>query len=288
MVTVVVCDDDAFLRQNVSELCEEAGLTVVAETDRGTDALELVKRFDVDVLLLDLALPDGSGERALEALRDVESQPVVIVLTAYAEDPDRLVRLGAREVIEKPNFSRLEAVLAQLASTAARPPRSMDGIDERRRTTRPVPEAPEIWRSPSGICSSHDLVQTLRGTVEGDAILLILTRGLEQVERDVGPTLAADCRLRSAGLLRDTLRVQDVVHEVPEVDGFAAVLRGGDAGAAEAAWNRLVVLVAASRVPGELCGAHTRIDGNGGEAGMARLIEAVGSAASDVRGLISG
>ena len=94
MVTVVVCDDDPFLRQSVTELCEAAGLTVVAETDRGADAVELVKRFDVDVLVLDLAMADGSGERTLEALRDLEAQPVVIVLTAYAEDPDRLVRLG--------------------------------------------------------------------------------------------------------------------------------------------------------------------------------------------------
>lgn len=286
MVTVVVCDDDAFLRKNVSELCEAAGLTVVAETDRATDALELVKRFDVDVLLLDLALPDGSGERALEALREVESEPIVIVLTAYADDPDRLVRLGAREVIEKPNFSRLESVLAHLATAASRAPQGSGTGDERRRTTRPVSAAPEHWRSPSGISSSHDLVPTLRSTVEGDAILLIVARDLEQVERDAGPTLTADCRLRSAGLLRDTLRVQDVVHEVPEVDGFAGVLRGGDAGAAEAAWNRLIVLVNASRAPGYLSGAHARVDHQGGEGALARAIAAIGSAASDAHLLV--
>jgi CheY-like chemotaxis protein len=162
MVTVVVCDDDAFLRQNVSQLCEEAGLTVVAETDSGRDAVELVRRFGVDVLLLDLALPDGSGEGALQALRDTDPHPVVIVLTAYAEDPDRLARLGAREVIEKPDFSRLESVLAQVASAARAAGPSAEVVQERRRTTREVDAPSELWRSPSGISSSNDLAGTLR------------------------------------------------------------------------------------------------------------------------------
>lgn len=280
MVTVVVCDDDAFLRQNVSQLCEDAGLTVVAETDSGHDAVELVRRFGVDVLLLDLALTDGSGERALEALRDAEAHPVVIVLTAYAEDPDRLARLGAREVIEKPDFTRLEAVLAHLAS-AARSAGPSAGVEERRRTTRQVDPPRPLWRSPSGISSSHDLATTLRDAVEGDAILLIATRGLDEIERDSGLTLATDCRLASAALLRQTLRVQDVVHEVPGVGGFVGVLRGGDATAAESAWNRLITAVTAAGVPGHLCGAHTRVDERGGPAALARVMGVASGATTD-------
>ena len=280
MVTVVVCDDDAFLRQNVSQLCEDAGLTVVAETDSGRDAVELVRRFDVDVLLLDLALTDGSGERALEALRDADSHPVVIVLTAYAEDPERLARLGAREVIEKPDFTRLEAVLAHLASAPRASSPSTD-VEERRRTSREVQPTVPLWRSPSGISSSHDLALTLHETVEGDAILLLVSQGLDGVERDRGATLAADCRLRAAALLRDTLRVQDVIHEVPGVGGFVAVLRGGDATAAQAAWNRLVNAVTAVGLPGHLCGAHTRVDERGGPAALARVMGVVAGATAD-------
>jgi CheY-like chemotaxis protein len=285
MATVVVCDDDAVLRQSVSDLCEEAGLTVVAETDHGFDALELVRRFAVDILLLDLALPDGSGERALEALREVESSPVVIVFTAYAEDPDRLIRLGAREVIEKPDFARLQAVLAQLAAStvATAAAAATDGSDgsERRRTSRDVVAAPETWRSPSGISSSRDLPRSLKLTVPGDALLLIVTQGLERLEDDAGPMLSADCRLHAAGLLRATLRIQDLVHEVPEVTGFVGVLRGGDASAAEGAWTRLVDLVHASGAPGQLTGVRTRVDDQGGHAALARAIAALRTAGSE-------
>jgi CheY-like chemotaxis protein len=284
MATVVVCDDDAVLRQSVSDLCEEAGLTVVAETDHGHDALELVRRFAVDILLLDLALPDGSGERALEALHAVDNSPVVIVFTAYAEDPDRLIRLGAREVIEKPDFARLQTVLSQLAaSSAATASTGTDGSDgsERRRTSREVIAAPDIWRSPSGISSSRDLPQSLKLTVPGDALLLIVTHGLDRLEDDAGPMLTADCRLHAAGLLRATLRIQDLVHEVPEVTGFVGVLRGGDATAAEGVWSRLVTLVAESGAPGHLTGVRTRVDDQGGQAALARTVAAIRTAGSD-------
>jgi CheY-like chemotaxis protein len=286
MATVVVCDDDAVLRQTVSELCEAAGLTVVAETDHGFDALELVRRFRVDVLLLDLALPDGSGERALESLREIEEPPIVVVFTAYAEDPDRLIRLGAREVIEKPDFARLETVLTLLAvSESAAPDVGSDG-HERRRTSHPVDAAPDVWRSPSGISSSHDLVQTMQRTVAGDSVLLIVTNGLDRLEADVGPMLTADCHLRAAALLRDTLRIQDLVHEVPEVSGFIAVLRGGDEGAAEAVWARLLDLAAAAGLPGHLTGARTRIDASGGQAALARAVATIGKAGTDAHVLL--
>lgn len=287
MVSVVVCDDDALLRQNVTDLCEEAGLTVVAETDRGHDALELVRRFAVDVLLLDLALPDGSGEITLAALREVDPHPIVIVLTAYAEDPDRLVRLGAREVIEKPDFSRLQAVLGHLAAIRLPTPEP-SAMGERRRTSRWVAAPPQVWRSPSGISSSHDLTSVLQEAVEGDAVLVLVPQGLDRLERDVGATLATDCRLRAAALLRSTLRIQDVVHDLPEVGGFVAVLRGGDASAAPAAWARLLTLASAQDLPGELTGAHTRVDAQGGAAALARAVATVHTGGSAARILRSG
>lgn len=286
MATVVVCDDDPVVRESVSGLCEEAGLTVVAETDHGFDALELVRRFGVDILLLDLALPDGSGERALEALQEIEPGPIVIVFTAYAEDPDRLIRLGAREVIEKPDFARLQAVLSNLASTSEPAAPAGDDHDERRRTSRAVAESPPAWRSPSGVSSSHDLVRALKLTVPGDALLLIVTNGLERLEADAGPTLIADCRLGAARLLRGTLRVQDLVHEVPEVHGFVGILRGGDGTAAEAAWNRLVALAEDAAAPGHLTGVRTRVDEQGGQAALARAITAIQKAGSDARVLL--
>ena len=96
MPTAVVCDDDKSVRAAVSVVCAAAGLEVVAETDSETDAIELVRRFGVEVLILDLSLSDGSGEGVLRALNDGDAPTTVVVFTAYGDDPARLLRLGAR------------------------------------------------------------------------------------------------------------------------------------------------------------------------------------------------
>lgn len=285
MLSVVVCDDDRVLRGTVSDLCTEAGLEVVAETDSGTDAVELVRRFGVDALVLDLSLPDGSGEQTLTALQELEPQPVVVIFTAYASDPARLIRLGAREVVEKPDFGRLTTVLEAVATQAAGNTAAAEA-GERRRTSRVVEPPPALWRSPSGISSTADLASSIRRTTEGDALLLVAVHGLDKLEADVGRNLAADCLLTCGRLLRDTLRVQDVVHESADETGFVAVLRGGDGRAAEAAWERLVPLVSELGVPVQLTAAHTRVDGRGAPDALNRVLTAGRSAGPDVRTLI--
>lgn len=268
---MVVCDDDRVTRAAVSTVCESVGLSVVAETDSGNDAAELVRRFGVDVVVLDLSLPDGSAESALAALRGEGLDTTVVVFTAYATDAARLVRLGARDVVEKPDFERLTAVLAEVLAAGER----TVATDDRRRASREVDHAPALWRSPAGASARHDLAHSLLTLLPGDAVLAVTVVGLEQLEADVGPLLTADCRLAVAGVLRDELRVQDLVHVAPEIDGFVALVRGGDARSAGAVWSRLTAGVRAAQLPGELRGAATRVDGMGPNDALARAIAAL-------------
>ncbi len=274
MATVVVCDDDRGVRAAISSLCADIGLEVVAETDNGADGAELVRRFGVDVLILDLALADGSGEQTIENLT-LEGSPVaVVVFTAYASDPSRLIRLGAREVVEKPDFDLLSDVLAGLGTSvdevaAAQQP------DDRRVASRLVEAAPKMWRSPAGVSSHHDLTHSLQELEVGDAALAVTLVGLDALESDVGPLLVADCRLAVAGMLREELRVQDLLHEAPEVGGFVALLRGGDARAAGAVWSRLTVVVREIGIPGEVKGAASRVDSVGAKDAVSRAVGAL-------------
>lgn len=272
MATVVVCDDDKVVRAAISSVCEEAGLEVVAETDSGADCAELVRRFDVDVLILDLALTDGSGELTIETLHLEGSTAAIVVFTAYASDPGRLLRLGAREIIDKPDFEALGEVLAGLSSSV-----DQAGIqpDDRRQASRVVEAAPKMWRSPAGISSHLDLTHSLQKLEIGDAALAVTVVGLDTLENDVGPLLAADCRLAVAGMLRDELRIQDLLHEAPEIGGFVALLRGGDARAAGAVWSRLTAAVREATVPGEIKGAASRVDTIGAKDAVARAVGAL-------------
>jgi CheY-like chemotaxis protein len=275
LATVVVCDDDKVVRAAVSSACEKAGLEVVAETDSGTDAAEMVRRFGVDVLVLDIALSDGSGEHTLALLDSDASGAAVIVFTAYASDPARLRRLGAREVIEKPDLPLLGDVLAAIGSAV-----SVEGTQaDRRAATRDVEQPPKLWRSPAGVSAHQDLMHSLLRMEAGDAVLAITVVGLDALEADVGPLLVADCRLAVAGVLRDELRVQDLLHEAPEVQGFVALVRGGDARAAGAVWSRLTAGVTRASLPGEIKGAASRVDAIGAKDAVSRAVGALHAAA---------
>ncbi len=267
MATAVVCDDDDGLRAVISALCEEQGIQVVAETDSATDAAELVQRFDIDLLVLDLSLEEGSGVATLHYLRDADVRPTIVVFSAYADDPIHLRSLGATEVVEKPDFDRLTEVLAEFAEARRAAP-----ADERRYASRSVDEPPGLWRSPSGVSSNKDLNHSVQTLVVGDAVLGVALVGLDALERDVGPNLTADCRLTVGRLLHTTLRVQDLLHEGPEHTGFIALLRGGDARSVHAVWARLTRAVEREDVPGLVRGVGARVDPLGPTDAIARVV----------------
>jgi len=271
VATAVVCDDDEGLRAVISALCEEAGIQVIAETDSAGDAAELIRRFGVDVLVLDLSLKESSGTATLHFIYDAGLRPTIIVFTAYADDPGALRALGATEVVEKPDLDRLSTVLA---ATAAGTTGTAPG-EERRRASRAVEAPPTIWRSPSGVSAIQDLVHSIETLEMGDAVLGVTVLGLDALEGDVGPLLVADCRLAVARLLRDALRVQDLLHDAPEHAGFLALLRGGDARSADAVWARLVRVVRDGDLPGTHHGVGGRVDALGAADAVARVAGAL-------------
>jgi CheY-like chemotaxis protein len=259
MATAVVCDDDSVARAAITVCCEEAGLEVVAETNSGSDAVELIRRFGVDVLILDLSLSEGSGEGVLERIIEEGVDVSIVVFSAYADDPWRLLRMGVVEVVAKPEFELLQTVLNRLGSSMDTAQR----IDERRSSSREVNPAPKIWRSPAGVSPHHDLTHSLGDLEVGDSVLAVTLVGLDALEADIGPLLTADCRLAVAATLREELRIQDLLHEAPEIHGFVALLRGGDARAAGAVWSRLVSSLRTTSLPGEVKGAASRVDSLG-------------------------
>jgi CheY-like chemotaxis protein len=271
VATVVVCDDNKTVRAAISTACAEAGLDVVAETDSGADAVEMVRRFGVDVVILDHGLADGTGESTVTTLRAEAPKTALIVFSEHVTDPTRLRRQGVRDVVEKPAFDALAAALIHVQTV---PDRS-GHPDDRRHGSHEVVDPPKLWRSPAGVCAHQDLTHSLQTLEAGDAALAVTVVGLERLEADVGPLLAADCRLAVAGALREELRVQDLLHEAPQIDGFLALLRGGDARASGAVWARLTEAVRADELPGQLKGASARVSELGPKDATSRAVGAL-------------
>jgi len=107
---VLVVEDDRDIRDLLRRYLERAGHTVLT-TASGGQALHLLETGTVDLVLLDLGLPDVDGLEVLDAARARRSIPVV-VLTARSSVEDRIqgLRQGADDYVTKP-FSPTEVVL---------------------------------------------------------------------------------------------------------------------------------------------------------------------------------
>jgi DNA-binding response OmpR family regulator len=120
---VLVAEDEPNIVESISFLLERAGFEVLVEMD-GRSALEVAKRNDLDVLILDVMLPELDGYEVLRQLRadDRLKDLPILMLTAKGQREDRETALesGANLFMIKP-FANAEIVAAvqQLAESRA-------------------------------------------------------------------------------------------------------------------------------------------------------------------------
>lgn len=123
-ITVVLADDTEDMRDLVKLVLEIDGrFDVVAEAGDGRAAVEAAQRHQPDAVVLDLAMPVMSGDRALPLIRAVSPATVVVVYTAYstAERSEELVATGAAAVVAKTaRPADLADLVARLVADARR------------------------------------------------------------------------------------------------------------------------------------------------------------------------
>ncbi len=114
--TILVVDDERKIRDVVRSYLEREGYSVLLAAT-GRQAIESAARACPDLVVLDLMLPDLSGEEVVRCLRASSEGPVVM-LTAKSTEDDRVAgfRLGADDYLIKPFsprelIARVEAVL---------------------------------------------------------------------------------------------------------------------------------------------------------------------------------
>jgi two-component system, NtrC family, response regulator AtoC len=103
MPTLLIVDDEAVLARNLVKLFTRLGFEAQHAAAIG-EAKRIVAATPVDVVLLDLRLPDGSGLDLLEALLTADADLPVIMMTAYGSVADavRAMQRGARDYVQKP------------------------------------------------------------------------------------------------------------------------------------------------------------------------------------------
>ncbi len=109
MYNILVCDDDKEIVEAIEIYLTQEGYNILKAYD-GTEALEILEREEVHLLLLDVMMPKLDGIRATLKIREKNSIPIII-LSAKSEDADKILGLnvGADDYVTKP-FSPLELV----------------------------------------------------------------------------------------------------------------------------------------------------------------------------------
>lgn len=100
--TVLVVDDEPMIREAVSSYLKKQGYQVFS-ADNGKDALAIFEREAITFVILDLMLPDMSGEEICAIMRKRSRVPI-IMLTAKVQEDDMLngLQIGADDYITKP------------------------------------------------------------------------------------------------------------------------------------------------------------------------------------------
>jgi DNA-binding NarL/FixJ family response regulator len=86
VTTVVVADDQDLVRSGLCMVLESRGCTVLAEAANGRDAVDVVRRLQPDVVLMDIRMPVLDGIAATDELTRHQVPTKVLVLTTYDLD----------------------------------------------------------------------------------------------------------------------------------------------------------------------------------------------------------
>ena len=133
MPRVLVVDDEKLIVKGIRFSLEQDGMEVDCAYD-GEEAIELAKKTEYDMVLLDVMLPKFDGYEVCQAIREFSDMPI-IMLTAKGGDMDKILGLeyGADDYISKP-FNILE-VKARIKAIMRRSGKSRKYRKEEKKNT---------------------------------------------------------------------------------------------------------------------------------------------------------
>jgi len=118
---VLIADDDRVFSQMLVALCQKKGWRAMAAYDTMQVLMFAARDPQPDLLLLDLAMPGGTGVMALERLRasakTVDLPVIVVTGTLQEQSRKRLEELGVKAIVTKPPDLEALAALMEEAGT---------------------------------------------------------------------------------------------------------------------------------------------------------------------------
>ena len=110
MYNILICDDESGIRAMVSKYARFEGHNVI-QAENGMQAIDICRGKDIDIIIIDVMMPELDGFSAVKEIRKFSSVPV-IMLSARGEEYDRIhgFEIGVDDYVVKP-FSPKELML---------------------------------------------------------------------------------------------------------------------------------------------------------------------------------
>ena len=254
MYNILVCDDEKDIVSALTIYLTTAGYQVFPACD-GTEALDLLRREDIHLVLLDIMMPKLDGIAALTRLREVSNVPVIL-LTAKSEDTDKIqgLNLGADDYVTKP-FNPVEVLARvkfqlrrylQLGGGTVRPAAlRLGGIALDDRTKEVTLDGDPVSLTLLAACGSQVVILAQGGAFRTDGFL--------QMRKHAAQTLAMEYTQAVIDHAYDLSNPPDEssLNNILDEPNFFYVARdengneigsGGKAGEAQASWTETLQL----------------------------------------------
>jgi two-component system, LytTR family, response regulator AlgR len=128
---ILIADDEAPARARLRDLLDECrerfALVIVDEARNGREALDAINRQKIDIVLLDIRMPEIDGMEAARHIAGMAEPPAIIFTTAFDAYALKAFEVNAIDYLLKP--IRVERLLAALGKVRAAPPVSRAALD---------------------------------------------------------------------------------------------------------------------------------------------------------------
>ncbi|MDZ7685952.1 MAG: response regulator [Gammaproteobacteria bacterium] len=121
--TILLVDDEEIVLDVATEMIGDLGYTVIS-AETGTDAIRIFRERgdEIDLIVLDMIMPDMSGSAVFEEIREIDPDAIVLLSTGYSIDDKaaQMLAQGCRGCVQKPyTLERLsEAIRTALSAEA--------------------------------------------------------------------------------------------------------------------------------------------------------------------------
>ena len=128
---ILIADDEAPARARLRDLLDECResfpLAIVDEARNGREVLDVLNREKIDIVLLDIRMPEIDGMEAARHISGMTEPPAIIFTTAFDSYAIKAFEVNAIDYLLKP--IRVERLLMALGKTRAAPPVSRQALD---------------------------------------------------------------------------------------------------------------------------------------------------------------